>query len=407
MVITARNNPFDEHFFAEWRTKAPGSRRSLERARRVADVLGILDPAIPVLSVVGSKGKGTAATYAAAALTAAGVRTVLVTSPSFLENTERIRVDGERVSDAAMDDLGRRVTAAAASVRREDLDYLSPTGSFTLAGVLHARLSGAQALVLEEGLGGASDEISLFPPDVLAVTRIFLEHQDLLGGDVETIARDLLGVVGPGTREIVTLEQDATVLRVLEEHSLRTTVVNDGSPDIPGVRWPHALSRMNAKLGVQGATVLLGQSAPPDDELLVPVLNSITLPGRLSTHRTSGGLTWLVDAAISPAGVDAALDHCRRTGFRPDIVLASFPNGKDVTGCYAALGSHDVVPVAAASSHLKYSGRLHPRGLVTLEYALARLLPSHKNVLALGTISFIGEVLDHLQADTRRLYRKV
>lgn len=369
-------------------------------------MLGLLDPAIPVLSVVGSKGKGTAATYAAAALTAAGIRTVLVTSPSFLENTERIRVDGERVSDAEMDELGRRLAAASGSVHRADLDYLSPTGSFTLAGVLHARLSGAQALVLEEGLGGASDEISLFPPDVLVVTRIFLEHQDLLGGDVETIARDLLGVVGPRTREIVTLEQDATVFRVLEEHSLRTIVVGEESPDIPGVRWPHALSRMNAKLGVHGATVLLGQSQPLGDELLVPVLNSITLPGRLSTHRTAGGLVWLVDAAISPAGVGAALDHCRRTGFRPDVVLASFPDGKDVTGCYAALDGHDVVSVVAASPHLKYSDRLHPGRLVTLGHAIAHLPPSHKNVLALGTISFVGEVLDHLQSDTRRLYRK-
>jgi folylpolyglutamate synthase/dihydropteroate synthase len=377
----------------------------------VAETLDLLDPSIPLLSVVGSKGKGTAATYAAATLTSAGIRTVLVTSPSFIDNTERIRVDGERVDDAAMDELGRRITEARSAVHGPDTGYLSPTGSFTLAGILHAKLSGAGAVVLEEGLGGASDEISLFPPDVLAVTRVFLEHQDLLGADVTTIARDLLGVIGQRTRGIVTIAQDDDVNAVLQDLSVPVDVVPGHLGDVPfgidGVLWPAALSRQNALLGISAAAMLLGRSEVAAIADLTETLNTVRLPGRLSTHRTEDGATWVIDAAISPDGVAAALRHCRDTGFRPDAILASFPDGKDVAGCYAELSGWTVIPVAAASAHLRYTPSLHPRNPTTLEKAVRELPHGHHNILALGTISFVGEVLDHVGADMRHLYRKV
>ena len=88
----------DSFFLAEWRTRQPGERRSITRARRLADALGLLGQARPVLSVVGSKGKGTAATYASACLAAAGLRVVTVTGPGYRRAEERIRVDGRAIS---------------------------------------------------------------------------------------------------------------------------------------------------------------------------------------------------------------------------------------------------------------------------------------------------------------------
>lgn len=157
----------DTVFFREWDSRLPGQHRSLDRARAVRDRLGLASHP-PVLTVVGSKGKGTAASYASAYLAAAGHRVVTVTSPSLRHTTERIRVDGAAVDEATLARLGDRLAAAIRELPPPRDCYLSPSGLFTLAGLLLARELPAGYLVLEAGRGGRSDEVSLVEPAVVA-----------------------------------------------------------------------------------------------------------------------------------------------------------------------------------------------------------------------------------------------
>jgi folylpolyglutamate synthase/dihydropteroate synthase len=99
-------------FYEEWRGRRPGERRSLRRAGRLAAALGVSDPGVPVLTVVGSKGKGTAATYASAWIAAAGCRVVTVTSPGLRSDRERVRVCCTRVTSAPRRSCWRRAWAA-------------------------------------------------------------------------------------------------------------------------------------------------------------------------------------------------------------------------------------------------------------------------------------------------------
>src|SRR5690606_13509336 len=180
-------------FFREWDRRGPGETRDIARAAALAGVLGLLAPDAPVLTVVGSKGKGTAATYASAFLAAAGLRVCTVTSPALRSNRERIRVDGRAVSEAELASLADALDEAVAALPPPSGGYLSPSGLFTLAGVLHARRTGADAIVLEAGMGGRSDEAALFTPDVAAITPVLLEHAGVLGGTPAEIAAEKLG----------------------------------------------------------------------------------------------------------------------------------------------------------------------------------------------------------------------
>ncbi|WP_308207991.1 hypothetical protein [Actinomadura madurae] len=185
-------------FYREWDRRAPGETRDLGRARALAGLLGLLEPGVPVLTVVGSKGKGTAATYASAFLGAAGLRVCTVTSPALRSDRERIRIDGKAVSAEELAMLGDALDRAVAGPPPPSDGYLSPSGLFTLGGVLHAARSRADAIVLEAGMGGRSDEVALFPPDVAAVTPIFREHAGVLGETVPEIAAEKLGVAALG-----------------------------------------------------------------------------------------------------------------------------------------------------------------------------------------------------------------
>jgi folylpolyglutamate synthase/dihydropteroate synthase len=153
----------DQAFFAERVAgRGGGQRRSLRRARALAPHLGVaLDAwsAHPerVVTVVGSKGKGTAATFASAALAAAGLRVGTLTSPGLRSNRERIRVDGLAVPPRDYDALVGEVAATLARVSDllPDDGYLSPSGLFTLSALRHFADRGCEAVVLEAGMGGA------------------------------------------------------------------------------------------------------------------------------------------------------------------------------------------------------------------------------------------------------------
>src|SRR5437870_11220103 len=79
--------------YERWRTMPyDQTRMGLQRMRRLLAELGSPEQALPVVHVAGTKGKGSTAAMIAAALTAAGHRTGLFTSPHLLRIEERIQI---------------------------------------------------------------------------------------------------------------------------------------------------------------------------------------------------------------------------------------------------------------------------------------------------------------------------
>ncbi|MFC7729463.1 hypothetical protein [Actinomadura keratinilytica] len=410
----------DEVFFREWRARRRGQQRDLDRARRVAGLLGLGGLRLPVLTVVGSKGKGTAATYASACLAAAGWRVCTVTSPGLRGNTDRIRVDGRAVGEGGLRALGRRIEDALRRLPPPGAGYLSPAGLFTVAGAAHGVGVGADALVLEAGMGGRSDEVSLFAPDVVAVTPIFGEHLGVLGGTVEAIAAEKAGVAARGTRAVVSAPQDPAVAGTLDgvvadrtggaasvEYVTGEYVTGGG--EVPAGALPPGLGRVSAAVGVTaGLRLLRARGAPmPGAARLRSVLESVRLPGRLSWHRLPGTATQvLADSAIDGTGVAAALDAARARWGAVDHALVCLPDHKDLDGAVAALEGLPVTFVRLPYRHLRFTRPLPPHWTVidAADLTRERVAGLGQRVAALGTVYFVGLVLDLVDADTGRLF---
>jgi dihydrofolate synthase/folylpolyglutamate synthase len=380
--------------------------------------MGVWGDTPPVLVVVGSKGKGTAAVHAAATLSAAhiaagrAVHVGLVTSPGLRTNRERMRFDGLAISDDEYEQVARSLARARASVAQRDDGYLSPTGAFTIAGASWAVNQGADVLVLEEGLGGRSDEVSLFDPQVVAVTKVFYEHGDQLGPTLDDVARDLLGVVGPNTSTIVTVEQDGEVSSIIEEtaatFSAELVVVTPGSPTtVPGGLDP--ITRLNAAAGEAAGRALASVlSWRIEDEQARATLAGVRVPGRLSRHQV-GDVDVMVDGAISPDGVAAAVAAYLRWHGRLDAVVASFPDTKDAEACFAELRGFQRVIPARADSYLTFTKAealhdnvLDARAALALGLETARAMSG--GCLMVGTQSYVGMALDMLNAETETAY---
>ncbi|NDU74388.1 hypothetical protein GWI34_17360 [Actinomadura sp. DSM 109109] len=390
-----------EVFFREWERRAPGETRDLGRARALAGALGLLAPGVPVLTVVGSKGKGTAAIYASAFLGAAGLRVCTVTSPGLRSHRDRIRVDGRAVSAGELASLAGALEEAVAALPPPSGGYLSPSGLFTIAGVLHARRTGTDALVLEAGMGGRSDEAALFTPDVAAVTPVFREHAGVLGDTAAEIAEEKLGVAGPRTR-VLSAPQTADVARVLGA----AEIVGPGGGGVPADLLPAGLGRAAAELGVAAARRVPGAAEPPAAAVR-DVLSSVVLPGRLSWHDVPGSATRiLVDSAIDRTGVRAAVAAAREAWGTVDHAVVCLPDHKDLDGAVAELGALPVTFVRLPLPHLRFTRTLPPNWDVVEAAAITpeSLATLGHRVLVLGTVYFTGLVLDAVGAGTERLY---
>ena len=388
-------------FFREWERRGPGERRSLGRARALGRALGVLPPDAPVLTVVGSKGKGTTATYASAFLAAAGFHVCTVTSPGLRTNRDRIRIDGRAVSDGELAFLADTLEEAAGTLPPPSDGYLSPSGLFLLAGVLHARRTGADVLVLEAGMGGRSDEVSLFPPDVAAITPVFLEHAGVLGDTEAEIAVEKLGVAGPGTI-VLSAPQPGPVTEVLGG----AEVVGPGGSGLPDGLLPAGLGRTGAELGVAAARRMPGVPEPAPGTLR-EVMASVVLPGRMSWHDVPGSATrLLVDAAIDGTGVAAALAAARDAWGTVDHAVVCLPDHKDLDGAVAALGGLPVTFVRLPPPHLRFTRPLPPGWDVvgSADITPESLATLGHRVVVLGTGYFTGHVLGVVGADTERLF---
>ncbi|MCW2944043.1 MAG: fgs1 [Actinoallomurus sp.] len=402
-------------FYTEWRRHRPGERRNVERAGLLADALGARVPGVPVLTVVGSKGKGTAATYASAYLAANGRRVVTVTSPALRGDAERIRVDGVAISEEELGELGRRLRDASGALPAANEGYLSPSGLFTLAGLLHARAVGSDIVVLEAGMGGVSDDVSLFTPAVVAITEVFGEHLGVLGDTAAAIAADKAGVATAATSAVVSLPQSPSVTAAIAATVAARTgggveVIAPGASGVPDRLLPSGLGRMNAELGCVAARRLLGATGRPDvsGDRLTRVLSSVTLPGRCSWHPVPGtGTMVLIDSAIDRTGAAAALTEAYRHWSQVDHVVVCLPDHKDVPGVVAELAGLPVTYVRMPDHRNLRFTRPVPAGwsvVDTTELSRERLASLGTRIVVLGTVYFTGWVLDLIGAETERLF---
>ncbi|MCB9662593.1 MAG: bifunctional folylpolyglutamate synthase/dihydrofolate synthase [Alphaproteobacteria bacterium] len=183
-----------------------GVKLGLDEIRDFLGWIGHPERAFPAVHVAGTNGKGSVCTTVATALTAAGLRTGLNTSPHLEHVNERVRVDGVPIDDDALDgllrelDAARRAFGAATGRSQAPLTYFELTTALALVWFARQQVDVA---VVEVGLGGRLDATGVVRPAVSAVTGIGLDHVVELGPDLASIAREKAGIFRPGVPAVV------------------------------------------------------------------------------------------------------------------------------------------------------------------------------------------------------------
>ncbi|MBJ3814432.1 bifunctional tetrahydrofolate synthase/dihydrofolate synthase [Shimwellia pseudoproteus] len=169
----------------------------LERVRKVAQTMAILKPAPFVFTVAGTNGKGTTCRTLETALTAAGMRVGVYSSPHLIRYTERVRIAGQELPESA-----HTASFAAIESQRGETS-LSYFEYGTLSALWLFKQAQLDVVILEVGLGGRLDATNIVDSDVAVVTSIALDHTDWLGPDRESIGREKAGIFRPGKPAVV------------------------------------------------------------------------------------------------------------------------------------------------------------------------------------------------------------
>lgn len=160
----------------------------LERVQAVAQRMDLLKPAEKVILVAGTNGKGSTVTVSSQILQAMGKRVGSYMSPHLHVYNERVRIDGQPVTDELIVESFEEIDEARQNI---SLTYFEVG---TLSALYIFKKLQVDVAVLEIGLGGRLDAVNIVNADGAAVTSIGLDHQDWLGSDIEQIAFEKAGV---------------------------------------------------------------------------------------------------------------------------------------------------------------------------------------------------------------------
>ena len=196
--------------------------------RALLDHLGNPEDDLAFVQIAGSNGKGSTARIAESILRRSGLSVGLYTSPHLEDLTERVRVDGRTMSEAA-------VTAFISETREWLVDRAADGDPLTFFEVVTAMAiwdfarRDVDVAVLEVGLGGEHDATSAVDPIATAVTNVSLEHTDVLGDTIEEIARTKARIAAEGVPLVTACggEALAVVREVVADAGGTVTTVAD------------------------------------------------------------------------------------------------------------------------------------------------------------------------------------
>ncbi len=327
-----------------------GMRPGLERVSALLDALGRPQDRFRVIHVVGTNGKSSTTRYAAAILTAHGLRSGAYLSPHIMGYSERVLIDGAPIA-------AETFAAAVGRVRGEVVRLpgeLGETTQFevlTVAALLALAGSGVEAVALEAGLGGRLDATNVVMAPVVVLTNIDLEHTQVLGDARAAIFAEKAAVIKGGDAifgPLAGLEdaaEEACARAGARAWLLGREIAVEGTTDAFAVRLggaeyaglavssPAMYQVLNAGLAVASTHLLLGRL---DEDLVRRALEDAVVPGRLQV--VSREPLVLADGAHNPAGMAALANALAALALPgPVVAVSAIMRDKDVDGVLEVL----------------------------------------------------------------------
>ena len=393
-----------------------GIKLGLENIRRLVAELDIDLANARVIHVAGTNGKGSVCAMIDSICRAQKYRTGLFISPHLVTFRERIRIDGEMISE-------NEVAAGLTNIRKLVVDWEPHPTFFEIATALalkHFSETKVDIVSLETGLGGRLDATNAVQSNVAVITPIALDHEKWLGDSLEKIANEKAGIIKAQT-PVVSGPQLPEAERVIRGRATEceaplqfVTEVYDRSPI--ALRGEH--QKLNAAIAIAAIKALkldrlkrssLAGQGIEIDSAIGRGLATVDWPGRFQCWDKQT----VIDGAHNPAAARILAQTWREIfGAERATLILAILSDKDLRGICQALApiadsvflpkirSERAAPPEELAKILSTIAPPLPYSITSsaaeaLELAHARPNP----ILLTGSLHFAGEALAHLRGE--------
>lgn len=184
------------------RVGAVAFKKDLTNTKQLCKFLGNPERSFKSIHVAGTNGKGSTSHMLAAVLQSAGYKTGLYTSPHLKRFTERIKINGEEISEHEVIDFTEKVKPL---LNQTSLSFFELTVGMAFD---HFRRHGVDVAIIETGLGGRLDSTNVITPVLSVITNIGWDHMDMLGDTLPLIAMEKAGIIKADVPVIVGESQE-------------------------------------------------------------------------------------------------------------------------------------------------------------------------------------------------------
>lgn len=232
--------------------ESKGIKLGLERTRDLMNKCGNPHLGLPSIQVAGTNGKGSVCAMIANILKISGYKTGLFTSPHLVSINERIRINGHPILNSEINEF---ITKNKLHIENTNSTFFE---AMTALAFWYFKKHNVDFAIMETGLGGRLDSVSVCEPISTVLTPIALDHVEILGPSITDIAFEKAGIIKKRTPCIVS-HQNEEVLEVIKNRCKKMNApihfvnninkITDLFINIPG-----EVQRENAHLAIETIT---------------------------------------------------------------------------------------------------------------------------------------------------------
>lgn len=322
--------------------------KDLSRIERLLDELGNPHNKLKFVHIAGTNGKGSTLAFSSAAAIEAGFKVGQFTSPYMIRYNDRIRINGQDISDEKVAEYCTRISECHVAPECSQFEI-----SFAIA-LLHFLNEECDIVFLETGLGGLLDATNIISsPLVSVITSISPDHINILGKTIEEIATHKAGIIKYGcpvilsadndntTTDIVTktADENSSPLRIPDfcdchiiEQSLDGTLFQYHSIDY-FIKMPGIHQVYNALTAIEIVRLLNMHGYLISAKNVSDAFEKVTLPARIQQILNDPPV--LIDGSHNQGSIIALADVLRTAEYSPIIIICGMLKTKDYkTSCH-------------------------------------------------------------------------
>ncbi|GLU43778.1 bifunctional folylpolyglutamate synthase/dihydrofolate synthase [Allomuricauda sp. NBRC 101325] len=299
----------------------------LDNILHFAAVLDNPEKQFKSIHVAGTNGKGSSSHMLASILQEAGYKVGLYTSPHLKDFRERIKINGQVVSEEFVIDFIEQ--------HRPFLEYHKLSFFEMTVGMAFQYFAQEQVdiAVIEVGLGGRLDSTNIIAPEVSLITNIGLDHTQFLGNTLEKIAMEKAGIIKPKVPVIISETQPETkMIFNLIAHQFKSDIVFADEHPTEGYKTDLLGDYQNKNMNGVVATIKQLKSFTISEQNITDGLKKVVsntgLLGRWQILQQSPLV--VCDTAHNKEGLQLVLKQVQKQSYDQLHIVLGFVNDKDV-----------------------------------------------------------------------------